>query len=534
MLRSLLILLLLTTSVIANDETCSWNDDPPCLHVTIPLSNSNLTGDAISPSYVISKTQIEKHNLVDLPSVLNFVQGVDVAQSGTTGQQASIFLRGSNSNHTQVLLNGIPINDFSTPTGAFDIGQDFMFNVYQIDVYKGSAGAHFGADAIGGAINFITTVDYQNKVKADPNTVSGNYYVKTDNDWDISFSGGVHESETQSALAGAEEKDGVEAKNIGINTSKWFDYNLHWRNSFFARNTFAEIDGHSLDIQEGKWADNTFYAFQTGLDYYNMLGTTTLTLHTHEYDRQYDDAHYQSNSYMIKGEHKKDNWGLGFDYKHDESKTNKYHNLGLYGNFSYDIFSYHYRLDEDASTYKIGFIQPIKDFTLRGNHSTGYKNATTWTDKEHSNTQEISLDYKNFTSTFFQSDIGDLNNQGIELSYNQKNLKLFASYIDSEKFDVKSLRRPNYNVGLLHNLEIDSYNITTNYKYKGKHLDIHNSNWKTISMPELHLLDLSLSKNFYGINLGVTMANVLDAQYESPHGFSQDGRSLKFMISSSF
>ena len=128
---------------------CNWSDNPPCLHINVPLGNSNLVGDQISPTYKISKQEIQKYNLIDLPKVLNFVQGSDVTQSGPTGQQSSVFLRGSNSNHTLVLLNGIPINDFSTPTGAHDFGQDFMFNVQQIDVYKGSAGAHYGADAIG-------------------------------------------------------------------------------------------------------------------------------------------------------------------------------------------------------------------------------------------------------------------------------------------------------------------------------------------------------------------------------------------------
>ncbi len=523
--------------IISAEEVsdCNWSDNPPCLHIKVPLGNSNLTGDQISPTYKISKQEIQKYNLIDLPKVLNFVQGLDVTQSGPTGQQSSVFLRGSNSNHTLVLLNGIPINDFSTPTGTHDFGQDFMFNVQQIDVYKGSAGAHYGADAIGGAINLITTVDYQKKISADPNTVGGNYYFKTNNDWDVSISGGVHESETQSALAGGSDTDGVENKTLGINASKWYDYNLNINTSLFTRNTFAEIDGHSIDIQDGKWSDNTFYAFQIGADYLTKAGTSSVTLHTHEYDRDYDDAHYESQSYMIKGEHKKDNFGFGFDYKHDQSLTDTNHNLGFFGNFSYDIFSYHHRIDEHHDSYKIGFFKPFNDYTLRGNHSTGYKNKTTWTDIEYSDTQELSLDYKNFTTTIFQSDIGDLNTDGLELSYNKDNFRFFASHINSMKKNVKQLRRPNYSLGFMHNYDfVNNVSLTTNYKYKGKHLDIHNSNWSTISMPETHLLDLSLTKTFYGINFGFTMSNVLDEKYQSPHGFSQDGRAFNFALSSNF
>ena len=65
-----------------------------------------------------------------------------------------------------VLLNGIAINDQSTTNGAYDFGQDFMSNVQYIEIYKGSAGHHFGADAIGGAINIVTDIDWENKIIA--------------------------------------------------------------------------------------------------------------------------------------------------------------------------------------------------------------------------------------------------------------------------------------------------------------------------------------------------------------------------------
>ena len=128
-----------------------------------------------------------------------------------------------------------------------------------------------------------------------------------------------------------------------------------------------------------------------------------------------------------------------------------------------------------------------------------------------------------------------MNTDGLELSYNKDNFRLFASHINSMKKNVKLLRRPNYSLGFMHNYDfVNDVSLTTNYKYKGKHLDIHNSNWSTISMPETHLLDLSLTKTFYGINFGVTMSNVLDEKYQSPHGFSQDGRSFYFALSSNF
>ena len=53
-------------------------------------------------------------------------------------------MRGTNSNHTLVLLNGIPINDQSSPKAMFDFGYDFLQGLQQIEIYKGASGAIFG------------------------------------------------------------------------------------------------------------------------------------------------------------------------------------------------------------------------------------------------------------------------------------------------------------------------------------------------------------------------------------------------------
>ena len=74
----------------------------------------------------------------------------------------SLFTRGSESNHTLVMINGIAINDQSVTDGLHDFGQDFIQNIDVIEIYKGSNGAHFGPSAIAGAINFITAIDYTN------------------------------------------------------------------------------------------------------------------------------------------------------------------------------------------------------------------------------------------------------------------------------------------------------------------------------------------------------------------------------------
>ena len=65
-------------------------------------------------------------------------------------------MRGTNSNHTLVLLNGIPINDQSSTQGMHDFGQDFLQTIQQIEIYKGLTVLSLWTSAIGGAISFVT------------------------------------------------------------------------------------------------------------------------------------------------------------------------------------------------------------------------------------------------------------------------------------------------------------------------------------------------------------------------------------------
>lgn len=100
---------------------------------------------------VIGRDDIEAGALATLPEAL----GPQAVQSGGVGQQTSLFLRGADSNHVLALLDGVRLNDASSPDGQYDFGQDTLPALDRIEVLRGPASALYGSEAIGGVVNLI-------------------------------------------------------------------------------------------------------------------------------------------------------------------------------------------------------------------------------------------------------------------------------------------------------------------------------------------------------------------------------------------
>jgi vitamin B12 transporter len=84
------------------------------------------------------------------------VPGLNVVQTGGPGGQTSVFIRGTNSNHAKVLIDGIDVGDPTTPNGAFDLAHLLTADMAQVEVLRGPQSGLYGSDAIGGVISIVT------------------------------------------------------------------------------------------------------------------------------------------------------------------------------------------------------------------------------------------------------------------------------------------------------------------------------------------------------------------------------------------
>ena len=104
---------------------------------------------------LITDEEIERNQRRSLPEVLQTVPGINIVQTGGSGGKTSVFTRGSNSNHTKVLIDGIDANDPSQD-GVFDFGQVLTADIARVEVLRGPQSSLYGSDALGGVINIVT------------------------------------------------------------------------------------------------------------------------------------------------------------------------------------------------------------------------------------------------------------------------------------------------------------------------------------------------------------------------------------------
>ncbi len=105
---------------------------------------------------VITKEELEKSKKHTLVEILEGVLGLTAIQNGPPGGASSVFLRGANSEHTLVMIDGVELNDPMSPSRSCDISHLSLDTVERIEILRGAQSTLYGSDALGGVINIIT------------------------------------------------------------------------------------------------------------------------------------------------------------------------------------------------------------------------------------------------------------------------------------------------------------------------------------------------------------------------------------------
>ena len=110
--------------------------------------------ESLSSVIVIDRDQIERSLAADVAELLRFHAGLELGRNGGPGQTTSLFMRGTESNHALVMIDGVEINPGTLGGAALQNISPRL--IERIEIVKGPRSSLYGSDAIGGVVNIIT------------------------------------------------------------------------------------------------------------------------------------------------------------------------------------------------------------------------------------------------------------------------------------------------------------------------------------------------------------------------------------------
>jgi len=132
----------------------AYAETPMELLIVTPTRMPQSLDKTIPDTTVLNEQDIQNSGAPDVPTLLRSLAGVEVVQTGGLGTVSSTFMRGTNSDHVLVLLDGVRINSATTGTTALE--HIMLDSIERIEVVRGNVSSLYGSEAIGGVIQLFT------------------------------------------------------------------------------------------------------------------------------------------------------------------------------------------------------------------------------------------------------------------------------------------------------------------------------------------------------------------------------------------
>ncbi len=162
--------------------------------------------ETLAPVTIITRKDIEKYQASDVADVLRRVPGINIRNSGGTGQITTLSIRGTNSTHVLVLIDGIKVG--SATAGLTSFEHLPLDQVERIEVVRGPRSSLYGSEAIGGVIQIFTRKGGKG-FQPEISIGAGSHNQKKA---DINLAGG-NQTTWYNLNLGKEETDGINACN---------------------------------------------------------------------------------------------------------------------------------------------------------------------------------------------------------------------------------------------------------------------------------------------------------------------------------
>ncbi len=146
---------ILFTSTSQADQSQTTSDSTTDQQIIVTATRTATNVDqTLATSILITRKEIEESQALSVADVLRTKTGIDIASNGGPGQTTSVFIRGAESDHTLIMIDGVKINPGTIGVAAI---QNIPLNMIErIEVIMGPRSTLYGSDALGGVIQIFT------------------------------------------------------------------------------------------------------------------------------------------------------------------------------------------------------------------------------------------------------------------------------------------------------------------------------------------------------------------------------------------
>ena len=170
-----LLLSLLPSTSFSEEATKENISEETLILAPVTVTATRSEHKSMSSTTVISRQDIERKQIRTIEGALRGVAGINISNNGGVGKQTSIYLRGTESDHILVLIDGVRAG--SATSGAAAWQHIPVSEIDSIEVIRGPKSSLYGADAIGGVIHIHTRNASNAKAKISPTfSVGGGSY----------------------------------------------------------------------------------------------------------------------------------------------------------------------------------------------------------------------------------------------------------------------------------------------------------------------------------------------------------------------
>ncbi len=313
--------------------------------VIVVANRVAVTPDKIGNSVsVLDEAAIKESQAIIVSDLIARTPGVSFDRSGGPGTLTSVRIRGAEASQTLVLIDGVAVNDPSSPGAGYDFSSLLIGDISRIEILRGPQSTLYGSQAIGGVVNVVTRepaegfgTEVGGEIGSDNTTLVKAAIGGREDKLGYRLAVGRYATDGTSAFAGGSETDPYRntsvagrvkydfTDNVQLDLRTWFNQDKNHYDGYPPPNyVFGDEKDYALNRQFVGYAGVNFKLFDGRLDNRvafqstnarrnTFLDTGTAVFDTGRYEGENERYEYQGN-FNIAG-----NYQLVFGLQNEQS-----------------------------------------------------------------------------------------------------------------------------------------------------------------------------------------------------------------------